>query len=205
MEKLNKLSLQSYDGSEDPKDFMRNFKLHATMLDWNNNKQAKIPFFLKGKAERIYNALSVDDKKDIDVILAKLEADCSKPEEVLIHEFFALKPKPNETMSRFALSLQDHLSKAIPSIRDTEKTILLMSQLSSFLPEHMRALIQFNSTKTWDELLVALGKTLPHVKAHEQSFSSVNARDDEVQKITDLKIADIDKKLSEKEVEILKV
>ena len=60
---------QSYDGSTDSKEFIRSFQLQAAMLNWGAGKQsAIIPFYLKGKAERIYNALDNTKKASIDEI-----------------------------------------------------------------------------------------------------------------------------------------
>jgi len=53
-----------------------------------------------------------------------------------------------------------------------EWTILLRSQLCEHLPDHMKALISFNASMTWDNLLTSLDQSMPHVKAH--AFASQN-------------------------------
>ena len=67
-------SLGAYDGKSDPKDFVRQFNLQSCMFDWNDDKKAAvIPYFLEGKADRIYKALTNDQKKDIKVVLESIE------------------------------------------------------------------------------------------------------------------------------------
>ena len=39
----------------------------------------------------------------------------------------------------------------------------LRPQLCLNLPPHMRAMVQFNSNLTWEQLLICLDKSLPHV------------------------------------------
>ena len=43
---------------------------------------------------------------------------------------------------------------------DAEKTVLVRAQLLKFLPEHLRALVAFNTDKTCDQLLIALDQTI---------------------------------------------
>ena len=54
----------------------------------------------------------------------------------------------------------------------TEKAVFLRQQLNSHLPTHMRALIQFNSKQSWDNLLVALDQASPHVDVNLYNFST---------------------------------
>ena len=56
-----------------------------------------------------------------------------------------------------------------------ERDIFLRRQLSITLPQHLRALIQFNSHKKWDELLSDLDKALPHVVAHANGAESTTS------------------------------
>ena len=151
----------------DPKEFEKLFKLQATMFNWDEQKQTTIiPLVLKGKAERIYESLDGVKKADIKEILKAVIAGCTVTQDVLLDSFYSRKPYQGEPLSHFALDLQDLLIKALPNLKDPEKSILLRKQLSSFLPEHMRALIHFNQSKSWDELLVALDQSMPHVVAH---------------------------------------
>ena len=156
-------SSQCYDGSSDPKEFFKSFYLQASMFNLDDAKQAKVvPFFLKGKAERLYNAMAVDKDK-IDAVAKAIIDGCTQSQEVLLHSFYNRRPREDETLSQFALALQDLLSKAVPTMGNTEKTIFLRQQLNAHLPDHMRALIQFNSNKSWDDLLVALDQASPHI------------------------------------------
>ena len=53
----------SYDGKSDPKEFVKSFVIQSAMFNWDEAKQCQIiPSFLKGKAERIYNALTAAQK-----------------------------------------------------------------------------------------------------------------------------------------------
>lgn len=165
-------ALQAYDGTSDPAEFFRQFELQAMIFNWDDNKKIQvIQFFLVKKAKRIFDAISEDDKKAFSKIKEQITKGCNQSQEALLDAFYNRKPAPNELLSHFALSLQELLSKAIPSMGDTEKTILLRSQRSQHLPEHMRALIQFNASKSWDELLRALDKSMPHVRAHAATAS----------------------------------
>ena len=69
MEKiLHSVSSQSYNGMADPKDFLKSFQLQAAMFGWDDAKQAAvIPFYLKGKAKRVYNAMDASKKGSIKV------------------------------------------------------------------------------------------------------------------------------------------
>ena len=164
------IGLKQYDGLSDPREFEKLFKLQATMFNWDEQKQTAIlPLVLKGKAERIYDALDNTKKADGKEILKAVIAGCTVTQDVLLDSFYTRKPGQGELLSHFALDLQDLLSKALPNLKDPEKSILLRKQLSSFLPEHMRALIHFNQSKSWDELLIALDQSMPHVVAHSNT------------------------------------
>ena len=84
MEKLTQgISSQSYDGSTDPKEFLKSLYLQASMFNWDDAKQAKvIPYFLKGKAERIFNGMP-SDKDKIEEMARALIAGCTHSQEVL--------------------------------------------------------------------------------------------------------------------------
>ena len=112
------------------------------------------------------------DKDKIEEIEKAIVKGCTQSQEVLSHAFYSRKPKEAETLSQFALALQDLLTKAVPTMGDTEKAIFLRQQLNAHLPIHMRALIQFNSKQSWDDLLVALDEASPHVDVNFFNFSS---------------------------------
>ena len=155
------MSSLSFDGTSDPKEFFKSFLLQASMFHWDDANQAKVlPLYLKGKAERISNAMPADKDK-IEEIEKAIVKSCTQSHEVLLHAFYNSKPKEAETLSQFALALQDLLTKTVPTMGDTEKAIFLRQQLNAHLPIHMRALIQFNSKQSWDDLLVASDEDSP--------------------------------------------
>ncbi len=100
-------------------------------------------------------------------VLKDLVTSCSQPKEVLLYQFYERKRSSTESISKYALALQELLAFAVPTMNLAEQTILLRAQSCLSVPEHMRALIQFNSSLSWDALLVCLDKSLPHVMAHE--------------------------------------
>ena len=130
------IGLKQYDGLSDPREFEKLFKLQATMFNWDEQRQTAIlPLVLKGKEEN--NALDNTKKADGKDILKAVIAGCSVTQGVLLDSFYTREPGQGELLSHFALDLQDLLSKALPNLKDPEKSILLRKQLSLFLPEHI--------------------------------------------------------------------
>jgi hypothetical protein len=164
----------SYDGTSDPVEFLKKFNLQAKAANWKAEDKAEaIQYYLKGKSERIFNGIA-SDKRTFDEISKALIAGCSQPQEVLLYAFYQRRPQPGEQLSTFALALQDLLNKAVPTLDDRHKAIFLRAQLAQHLPDHMRALIQFNANKTWDELLSAMDQAMPFVQAHSGSSNVFN-------------------------------
>jgi hypothetical protein len=163
---LSTVSVVLYDGTTTPANFVQQFKLQALFHDWDDAKQlTSLPLFLKGRAKRNYDAIVT--KTAIEDVLRDLVTSCSQPKELLLYQFYERKRASNESISKYALALQELLALAVPTMNLAEQTILLRAQLYLSVPEHMRALIQFNSSLSWDALLVCLDKSLPHVMAHE--------------------------------------
>lgn len=72
------ISSQSYEGSSDPKESFKSFYLQASMFKWDATEQARvIPFFLKGKAERVFSAMTADKDK-IDKIEEAIIKGCTQ-------------------------------------------------------------------------------------------------------------------------------
>ena len=152
-----------YDGMVEPKEFLKAFSLQALMYKWDATTQATaITLMLTGKAERVFESMS-GDKTDIDEIKKALQEGCTETKEVLLHKFYATKPKENELLSAYAVRLQNLLEKAMPDLKGPELSIMLRGQLATHLPDYMRALITFNQKTTWDELLTALDAAHPYV------------------------------------------
>ena len=154
-----------YDGSTNPTEFIRQFKIQALYYEWDEAKQlANIELFLKGKAERVFTALN--PKTAIKHVFDGLTLACSQSQELLLYQFYERKRGENESVSKYALALQDLLHLAVPNMDALVQNTFLRAQLCLSVPEHMKALIQFNATLSWDDLLSALDKSMPHVVAH---------------------------------------
>ena len=158
------LSSLFYDGSTCPIKFVRNFELTAIMQDWDEAKQlAHLPKFLKGKAERVFKALDEGGERNtIANALKNLQLKCAQTKEVLLTQFFARKRLPNESISGFAIALQELLNKAIPNMQAPERDLLLRNQLCTGLTSELCALVQFNATMEWDTMISCLDKTFMH-------------------------------------------
>lgn len=100
-----------YNGASDPKEFIKTFRLQAMMANWDDAKQAEIiPNMLIGKAERIFEEMSETDQKDIKKIIRELETKCAQSSEALLQAFQNRRQKDGESISEYALCLQDMLS-----------------------------------------------------------------------------------------------
>ena len=162
----NNMQFVMYDGSSSPVTFVEHFRLQALFHDWDEAKQlTSLPLFLKGKAKRAYTAIVT--KTAINVVLKGLIDACAQPQEVLLNEFFQRKQRQGESISKFAIALQDLLALADPTMPEDNQTRLLKAQICLSVPEHMRAMINFNPAMTWDNLIANLEKSLPHVIAYD--------------------------------------
>ena len=154
---MQSVSSQSYDGESDPKDFFKSFHLQAAMFNWDATKQAAVlPFYLKGKAEQVYEGLDSTKKASIKDIEVALIASCKQSTPVLLDAFHSRRKRADETYSKYGRALQDLLTRAMPNLGEAEKVSLLRSQLVKFLPAQLRLMVHFNVDKKWDELLLAL-------------------------------------------------
>lgn len=169
--------IKPYDGFSDPNVFINAFELNAFVFKWDDkDKATAIKHLLTEKAERVYE--KVTDKTKIDDIYKELRDKCGLSNEKLLDRFFERKPREGETIQQFALALQDLLEKAMPGLGSKEKMVLLKRQLGVNLPEHIKALIHFNVTMDWDNLIKAVGEALPHVtmcEANEGKFAAIKA------------------------------
>ena len=163
----NTLAPMMYDGSTNPATFLDHFRLQSLFQDWDEAKQlTSLPLFLRGTAREMYTFIPI--KTSIETVLTELIAACTQPQEVLLNQFFQRKQHPGESISKFAKALQELLHLADPTLPVRNQTTLLKAQLCQSLPEQMRAMINFNSTMSWNDLLRNLDKTLPHVVAYDQ-------------------------------------
>ena len=153
--------LKQYDGTTDPKEFVRAFKLQSAMLNWNDAKQLSlVSLFLKGKALRVYE--NIQTKESIEDVLEAIIQGCAQPKEIHHEEFYQRKIRSDESITQFAMALQDLLQKAIPGMKQPEQAVLLKAQLCESLPDHLKALVKFSSEKSWDEILNGLEKVYPN-------------------------------------------
>ena len=150
MDKIFNFASQPYDGQTDPSEFLKSFQIQAAMFNWDATKQAAIiSCFLKGKAEEVYKALDNTKKASMDEIKAALLDQCKLSTSVLLDAFHSRRKKSDETYSKYGRVLLDLLTKAMPSLKDEEKTSFLRSQLVKFLPDQLRLMVSFNSDKKW--------------------------------------------------------
>ena len=159
----NNVSISSilYNGLSDPKAFVQRFKLQARFQAWDATVQLEaLPDFLTDKAKTAYDAIT--DKTNITATLASLVTALSKSSSTLFEEFTSRKLRPDETVSAFALSLQDLLIKACPNLNEAARLPMLQGILCASLDSSTRALVKFSSTLTWSQLIKALDEALPN-------------------------------------------
>jgi hypothetical protein len=160
--------LQIYDGSTDPEDFVNSFKIQAA--EWSPENQLEyLPLFLRGKAKRLYDAVLAGDKDTIAKALIKIVALCAKPKETLLYKFYQRQLQSGESVADYACALKELLDVASPGLTMEQQLPFLRAQICLQVPEHTRALIQFNSSLSWDQLLASLDKAFPCIN---QSSSS---------------------------------
>ncbi len=152
--------LSIYDGMGDPVDFVQEFKICALMKGWDEAKCfANFPVFLKAKAQRVYeSALAGEEppttsQKAYEVVIKG----CKPPDESLLVKFLSRKIKPGETVSFFALELQQLLHIAMPELQAKYQSAFLRAHLCLSLPKELQDLVNFTADNlTWDQLLVKL-------------------------------------------------
>lgn len=164
-----------FNGEEDAKEFLKSFKLHSLVLNWDESKQCQaIKHLLSDKAEHIYEAMTKENQNDIDEIFKALDDGCIKSQEILLDRFFTRKPQPNETLAHLAVSLQSLLNKAMPQLNEKDRDALLRRQVGAFLPQHLRTLISFSVNKTWRDFINDLDQTFPNVMAVDDQETRFN-------------------------------
>ena len=90
------------------------------MFTWNDAKQVLIlPNMLSSKAERVYEAISVDDKKDLAKVCESLVTGCSQTKEVLLQQFYSRKPVRGEQTSKLE---KIRVSSSSPSLLTGTRT-----------------------------------------------------------------------------------
>jgi len=156
----------TYDGSTNPKDFIKQFKMASLIQEWDETKQLQaLPLMLEKKALDILESLQPDEKNTVEKVFVVLLKTCCQSEDVLLYQFYERKRKPNESVVKFATALRSLLVQAVPEISAMPTVLIkfLRPQLCLALPEHMRAMVTFNSTLKWDDLLNSLDRALPFI------------------------------------------
>ena len=77
----------------------------------------------------------------------------------------------------------------MPSLGETERLILLRAQLSKFLPDHLRCLVNFNTDKSWDDLLVALDQSYVSRPVYDSQNGDLVLSDGIKQEAVDINVA----------------
>ena len=78
--------VQFYDGLDSPVEFEKVFAVTAAMQDWDDAKTLKnIPFFLRGKAKRVYDDLTIKDT--LKKVFDELKLKCAVSREQLVERF----------------------------------------------------------------------------------------------------------------------
>ena len=151
-----------FDGSKDPKEFIRLFKITALMNEWDAAKQLEvIELFLKDKALRYYDALTV--KTNISHVFNELIAKCTPSNETFLTSFYNRKLIPQESITVFATDIQNLFFKALPTLSAAEQSTMLRKRLCDECPSQLRATIHFSAEKSWDDMLACLEKAMPYI------------------------------------------
>jgi len=116
---------------------------------------ANFPVFLKAKALRVWT--SCNDKDTLDKAYKAIIDGCKPPNESLLVDFLSRKMKPNESISRYALDLQQLLQIAAPELQVAYQSAFLRAHLCLSLPKELQNLVNFTADAlSWDQLLVKL-------------------------------------------------
>ena len=163
--------VQFYDGLDSPVEFEKVFAVTAAMQDWDDAKTLKnIPFFLRGKAKRVYDDLTIKDT--LKKVFDELKLKCAVSREQLVERFHARRRNAGESIARFAEALCTLLSAAMPGLDADIRSSLLKTQLCHGVPDNVKALVNFNRALSWDELIAALDRSFPTSSADEGGYAS---------------------------------
>ena len=146
----------AYDGTDDVDAFIRDFKIMSLYQKWDAATQlTNLPIFLHGKALRVYTACQT--KTTIELALASIRTGCKPPNESLLINFYGRALGPSESISSYALELQDMLILAMPELQAEYQSSLLRAHLCLSLPQELQTLVNFTADNlTWDQLLSKL-------------------------------------------------
>lgn len=149
-----------YEGIKDPEEFVQCFKICKIMKGWTDDiALANFPVFLKAKALRVWTAKEATDKDTLDKAYKIIIAGCKPPNESLLVDFLSRKMKPTESISRYALDLQQLLQIAAPELNELQnvQSAFLRAHLCISLPKELQNLVNFTADNlSWDQLLVKL-------------------------------------------------
>lgn len=145
-----------YDGINDPEIFIQEYKICVIMKGWTAAvAKDNFPVFLKGKASRVY--ANIETKDTIQQLYDGLLLGCKPPNESLLVNFLSRKMKPEESISVYALELQQLLHVAMPLLQADYQSSFLRAHLCLSLPVELQNLVNFTADNlSWDQLLVKL-------------------------------------------------
>ena len=111
---------------------------------------------------------AVTTKTAIKNFIDALKEKCALGADVALQRFYALKRNSDS----FATKVNDLLSIAVPGLTAVQKTTILKAKICLGVPEHVKAMIQFNSSMDWKSLLEALKKCFPIIEGNSSAYGS---------------------------------
>ena len=124
--------------------FLKDFQITGIYQKWDATMQLKnLPIFLNGKAEHVFNAIT--DKDTIKKALDGLRLGCKPSNESFIINFYGRVLSADESISAYALELQEMLLLAMPKLQAEYQSSLLRAHLCLFLPQDLQTLVNFTA------------------------------------------------------------
>jgi hypothetical protein len=133
---MDQFGLVYYDGQTDPEDFFKSFNMRAASRDYKDpNKLILLVNALTGKAKRVFDGLTEDNKKKFEEIQKALLDKCK----VKSNNYeFAYQNKallPNELISTYATGLLELIKKAHPSLSQEDAQEMVLNKVALTLPQ----------------------------------------------------------------------
>lgn len=150
----------TYDGSTEVQEFFERFDVIASVLGWDDAKQAvNIQLYLVGDAKERYNMLSSSEKKSIKTVKEHLIKECSKDKCYYMNQFFVRKMAAGEKPKAFGLELTKLLKRALPEVDNDVRETILKAQFLNSMPKQIFGLAKFTKTMKCTDLLEAVDES----------------------------------------------